>query len=655
MPSIADLIEAISEAVDTIPADYSILSEAVSKGLKEDVQSIGWKNGYYDLTSGEYVSSSTYKCTTEKYDKSLFALLSGWELNDFDYVALYNGSTYVGYYNASHLSTIDQTWDSFHLVTYNANHPDGVGDIGFSTIANANAVNAYQNDGLLLINTPVIYWKPGYYDPSTGAYDDTTAPSTYKCSQFVYDKKFIKYLAGWDYNFATCYISLYNGSTFVSIVNSGNSVPESGWDRFTITVYLSDYNYRLEGIHFSTLPTVDGLINRAIDGTGNIIKWKAGFYSSTTGNYDGTTEPTRYNCSAIMYSRSDLKYLIGWDYQDEYNYICLYNGGSFVRYVNSGNTDGLLLDDWDGFTLTVYLSNVPHGLQSIYFLSLFDNHIKTQVATAAELIDAVQEAVMHEGSAKYYDIYLLPGTYELWSALDRSQIIGTGDQLYHRGLELPDKCNLFGIGNVILSCTIPESDNSEEHPYTRIVSTLNMHNTENILENIQIVGNNTRYCIHDDSGFDEQNKLLIVRHCKFTHNGTESETYMPSPRCYGAGFATGRKAVFENCVFDSSGNCDVQFYVHTQIADYNKSDCETVIRECAFITDGKRAIDYQVINSSTPGGVITVSNCFFADNNEFYIRGGASPTTNHSATVFGGGNSPVTVTNLIEATMYFVE
>ena len=599
IPSIQDLINAIENAVDSIPSDYSVLSEAVKNGIETVVPFIGWKSGYYDLTSGAYVSSNSYKCTTEKYDKGLFPLLCGWTLNEYDYIALYNGATYVGYYNSGHTTPLSETWDSFHLVTYNALHQSGLDDIYFSTIGNVEYANAVQDVGILEANIPVIWWRNGFYKSATGEYDGTTAPTRYKCTQFMYDKNLIDYLSGWDYSIATCYICLYNNGNFVRIVNNGASVPRDGWDSFTLTIYLSAYNYNVETVHFSTLPTVDGVVSRATNGTGNIIKWKAGYYDVTTGVYDGTTAPTTYSCSAIMYSRSDLKYLIGWDYQDEYNYICLYNGGTFVRYVNSGNTDGLLLDDWDGFTLTVKLSNVPHGLQSISFLSLFDNHIKTQVATAAELIDAVQEAVRQEGSAKYYDIYLLPGTYELWSVLDRSQIIGTGDQLYHRGLELPDKCNLYGIGDVVLSCTIPESDNSEEHPYTRIVSTLNMHNTENIIENIQIVGNNTRYCIHDDSGFDEQNKKLIIRRCKLTHNGTDSETYMPSPRCYGAGYATGRKALFENCVFDSSGNCDTQLYIHTQIADYNKSDVETFVRSCAFITSGKRAIDYQAINSST--------------------------------------------------------
>ena len=652
MPSIANLIEAINEAVATIPDDYEELSMAVNSGIQRVVHTIDWRNGYYDTSTGTYTTVTTYKCTTTKYPREIFPFLTNWLINAYDYVSLFNGDTYAGYYNSANPTSITTLeWDSFYLTIQNSGHPSGTDDIRFVTLGNLDEI---QQDSVFNIDIPVIWWRNGVYKIADGTYNEEQ--TGYKCTQLTYKKEYLKFLSGWNYNDQYCYISLFNNGSYVGYRNIGQKIPETGWDSFALTVYLLSYNNNIESIHFETLKTIDGIVSRAITDEPSYIHWKKGYYDPSTGAYDGTTSPDNYRCSSYYFKRELLKYIVGWDFQTDVNYICLYNSsGNFVGIINNGSTSRLYDDNWSLFTLNVYLTTSPVSIPEIRFLQMLNNHVGIEVSTAAELIDAVQIAINNTDRERYYDIYLKSGTYELWPVLDKTQIIGTGDQLYHRGLELPDKCNLFGIGDVVLSCTIPESDNSEEHPYTHIVSTLNMHNTENVLENIHFVGNNTRYCIHDDSGFDEQNKQLIVRRCKFTHNGTESETYMPDPRCYGAGFATGRKAVFENCVFDSAGNCDVQFYVHTQIADYNKSDCETVIRECAFITDGKRAIDYQVINSDTPGGVITVSNCFFADNNEFYIRGGASPTTNHSATVFGSGNSPVTVTNLIEATMYFVE
>lgn len=647
IPSVAELIAAIESAIGQIPADYSELQAAIYTGIQMYLPQIVWKSGYYHLSTGAYTSSAQYHCSTVKYPRSVYHFLTNWLLNSTDFVSLFDGNTYKGYFNTSNPTALESLdWDSFYLSIYNPNHPNGLDDIRFVTLGNVDTIQ--QN----MINTdiPVIWWRQGYYNPSSGAYDGTSP--RYKCTQITYKKEYLQFLKGWNYALSTSFITLFNAGTFVQTINMNAIPPETGWDTFGLTVFLTDYGNSVEGIHFGTFAAVEGIVNRAVTDAPHIINWKQGYYDPATGAY---TDSTSYKCTN-PYKREMLKYLQNWDFQTGQNLISLFKSdGTYVRYINSGAVTNLFADDWDVFTLNVRPASSPVSVPEITFLQMENNHVCIEVSDADELIKAVQVAIDHTGFDRYYDIYLTEGTYELWSALDHSQITGSGDQLYHRGLELPDKCNLYGIGNVVLSCTIPESDNSQEHPYTRIVSTLNMHNTENILENIHFVGNNTRYCIHDDSGFDEQNKQLIVRRCKFTHNGTESETYMPSPRCYGAGYATGRKALFENCVFASAGNCNYQFYVHTQGADFNLSDIETVVRECAFITPGKTAIDYQVTYNGVPGGVITVSNCYFASNCVFLLRPGSSAVDNPSATVFGSGNSPVTLTNQINATSYFIQ
>ena len=649
LPTIDELLAAIDAAIAEIPGDYEELSKAVESGIQEIVHTIDWRDGYYDPTTGAYTSATTYKCTTAKYPRELFPFLTNWLINAYDYVSLFNGNTYVGYYNESHPGAMTENeWDGFRLTVQKSGHPAGTDDIRFVTLGN---VDEIQQDDIFILDTPVIWWRQGSYLPADGTYSPDSP--RYKCTQLLYKKEYLKFLNGWNYNDNYCYISLYNEGTFIGIKNAGQKIPETGWNTFGLTVYLASVNNNVESIRFDTQKAIGGIISRAMTKEPSYIRWKQGYYDPSTGVYDGTS--TRYKCSDFYFKRDLLKYLQGWDFQTNYNYLCLYNSsGAFVGIINNGNMSRLYDNNWTLFTLTVFMESSPVTIPEIRFLQMLNNHVGMEVSTAAELIDAVQIAINNTDRERYYDIYLKSGTYELWPVLDKSQISGTGDQLYHRGLELPDKCNLIGIGNVTISCTIPESDNSEEHPYTRIVSTLNMHNTENLLENITIVGNNTRYCIHDDSGFDDNFKQLVMRNCKFIHNGTASETYMPHPRCYGAGYTTGRKALFENCTFASSGSCTVQLYIHTHQGDYNLSDIETVVRNCAFISQNKTAIDYQVMTSDVYGGIFSLYNCWFAEGCIFLIRGGSGQVSNPSAEIYGGGNGEFTLNNQAGATIYLV-
>lgn len=391
------------------------------------------------------------------------------------------------------------------------------------------------------------------------------------------------------------------------------------------------------------------------------LTWSEGFVNFADNGYIhdyAESETVRGYYRSNAFPKESMAYLYGWNFASGVDFIMLYKNNTAVGYY----TNSLYYDmanqvvsdiEYDTFYLNVYTPNNPGfndtiQMRTVGRLSLIKTveHTKRTVTTAQELISAVNEAVNFASEYNIYDISISDGAYDLWAVLDKTQISGSGDQLYHRGLELPDHCNLYGIGQVVLRCTIPESDNSEEHPYTLIVSTLNMHGTDNILENIHFVGNNTRYCIHDDSGVDYSFKTLIVRNCRFTHTGTESELYIPDPRCYGAGYVTGRKAYFENCIFESFGNCDKQLYIHTHAGNNNQSDIETYVNNCAFITQGKTAIHYQVPWSTSYGGKLTINNCYFAISNTVLLDGVVG------SVVYGGGNSAFTFDNQNNSTIY---
>ncbi len=369
-----------------------------------------------------------------------------------------------------------------------------------------------------------------------------------------------------------------------------------------------------------------------------ILEWTPGYYSFSTGELIEEDVET-YHSSTRLFPQSAEPCLGGWNYQSGTSYMSLFLKGEYVgaryqdEYYAPGNvhvSDNL---DYDEFALSIYDADVT--VQNCTFSSdaalLRDldeiskagqKYVELQVGTTQELLDAVNEARFSESDSVVYSIVVAPGKYELWDALDKNVIGGNGDTIWCRGLELPDHCNLRGVGEVVISCTIPESANSAAHPYSGIVSVLNLHNTNNTIRNIHFVGNNTRYCVHNDSGFGNNHNQIVFENCRFTHNGTESETYwVYTPRCYGAGLLTGCRNLFRRCVFDGAGNADNLLYVHTH---YGENNTETVfcrIENCTFLTKDRVVIEIDAPWDTEYGAVAEVYHCWFSKDDSIVLDG----------------------------------
>lgn len=495
--------------------------------------------------------------------------------------------------------------------------------------------------GLMSGNIRVVWTDNEFYDITTG---NPTSSPRYSHTNAL-PKFLLRFFANWNKDIGTSYVSLFNNGTYVGYMTRTLETNLEYTD-FVLNILKTDYEDYKNILSVSNLYSTYNLIN-AFTSNMNRLYWVDNAFIDLE---DGSeTSNNRYAHTALFH-KSYLKYIFNWNPSLTTSYISLYKNGTYVGYM-TGTLDTAI--DYDGVALNVLKTDYPDYTRTLEILNYktiaekLNNVITIHVSNPAELINAVAEAIENEYKDFTYDIIIAPGTYELWPVLDKSIISGTGDQLYQRGLELPDRCNLYGTGNVTISCTIPESDNSAEHPYTHIVSTLNMHNTRNIIKNIHFVGDNTRYCIHDDSGFDDPYKELLMENCTFTHNGTESPSYMPSPRCYGAGYVTGRKGIFRNCKFAGNGNCNTLFYVHTHSGDNNLSNCYTELHNCAFLSTTDRAIDYQVPSQTDFGGVLTINNCWF--NTGCYVETrGESPST-----VYGAGNgSNVTFQNNNQSLWY---
>ena len=474
-----------------------------------------------------------------------------------------------------------------------------------------------------------------FINPSDGV---ETVDSRYAHSIMI-PKSYLKYIYNWNPAITTSYISLYNNGSYVGYMSGTIDDPRE-YNYFILNVFKTDYPNYTKTLEILNLDVISQKIEELQKAYTYIPEYRTGIYDQNTGVYTIPAQ-TNYICTKDPIPANIENLMINWNYNSPTSYQSLYYKNTFVgtRYNGHFYTPGGSVTNqivYDSYQLNIYNQDVSVAnvkILSNKFIYSNLNHLIIYVTNSTELINAVQTAIDNEALEYTYDIVIAKGTYELWGVLDTSNIYGTGDNIYHRGLELPNKCNLYGRGTVTISCTIPEEDNSQEHPYTTIVSTLNMHNTENIIKNIHFVGNNTRYCIHDDSGFDNPYKELLIEDCTFTHNGTDSSLYMPSPRCYGAGYVSGRKGTFKNCNFAGNGNCNTLLYIHTHQGDNNKSNCIAIVENCAFLSNTDRAIDYQVPYQTNYGGILTINNCYFAAQCYIETRG-ASPCT-----VYGSGNS----------------
>lgn len=81
-----------------------------------------------------------------------------------------------------------------------------------------------------------------------------------------------------------------------------------------------------------------------------------------------------------------------------------------------------------------------------------------------------------------------------------------------------------------------------------------------IIDGLEIIANNCRYCIHDEMG----SKIVesyhhVFRNCKFTHK-TEPNSIWASPRCVGGGLGNGGLIEIQNCEFESKINTSVDYH-----------------------------------------------------------------------------------------------
>lgn len=132
-----------------------------------------------------------------------------------------------------------------------------------------------------------------------------------------------------------------------------------------------------------------------------------------------------------------------------------------------------------------------------------------------------------------YIICLKEGTYNLADGLDITDSSAIG-------VTVPNWATIVGIGNrenVILECRLDSKNQN--------ISALNFKETSGI-ENLSIIGENTRYAIHDDFARESKGYDRRIKHCIIRGENTYYSTV------YGAGTGDGANWKFEDVVFDGT-------------------------------------------------------------------------------------------------------
>lgn len=222
-----------------------------------------------------------------------------------------------------------------------------------------------------------------------------------------------------------------------------------------------------------------------------------------------------------------------------------------------------------------------------------------------------------------YIICLKEGTYNLADGLDITDLSAIG-------VTVPNWATIVGIGNrenVILECRLDSKNQN--------ISALNFKETSGI-ENLSIIGENTRYAIHDDFARESKGYDRRIKHCIIRGENTYYSTV------YGAGTGDGANWKFEDVVFDGTkaganykkGNT---FTVHNNLK--SQKNREITFTNCRFLSGIDNNVKLKTLAYRTATGLDSANDmltnvqffgCEFSGETGFEL-------SEENASVYGSG------------------
>ena len=187
-----------------------------------------------------------------------------------------------------------------------------------------------------------------------------------------------------------------------------------------------------------------------------------------------------------------------------------------------------------------------------------------------------------------YVIYIKEGEYDLAEGITDGE-----NDASIVGVTIPNWITLKGVGdrkNIILQAKFKNK--------MQYVSTLNFKETGGI-ENLTVIGENTRYTIHDDDARNANGYERNVKHCIIKGLSTYYSVV------YGSGSGDGAKWDFEDVVFDGtetgankkSGNT---FTVHNLLAP--KQNRNIIFKNCIFKSANNGNVKFKTLAYRTATG-----------------------------------------------------
>lgn len=215
------------------------------------------------------------------------------------------------------------------------------------------------------------------------------------------------------------------------------------------------------------------------------------------------------------------------------------------------------------------------------------------------------------------------GTYNLADGLDITDSSAIG-------VTVPNWATIVGIGNrenVILECRLDSKNQN--------ISALNFKETSGI-ENLSIIGENTRYAIHDDFARESKGYDRRIKHCIIRGENTYYSTV------YGAGTGDGANWKFEDVVFDGTktgtnykkGNT---FTVHNILK--SQKNREITFTNCRFLSGMDNNVKLKTLAYRTATGLDSANDmltnvqffgCEFSGETGFEL-------SEENASVYGSG------------------
>lgn len=228
-------------------------------------------------------------------------------------------------------------------------------------------------------------------------------------------------------------------------------------------------------------------------------------------------------------------------------------------------------------------SEYGHDVSNItVYVYRINGEIKPKIVTVASdgsgmfttirgAIDSITDANAHTNP---YEIWVYPGTYNTLSGYSDEEIADVQvpyTETSFVGPKLTDGISIKGVGKtrdeVVLTASLdPEVWSTDVRGQ---VSPLNIQGSGSI-ENMTILGYNTRYCVHDDFR-NPSNEVTFrkLKNLKFGGYLTNTSKFTT----YGAGMSTPRDYIIEDCDFGFG----VGIHGNTNFS----KECQIILRNCS--------------------------------------------------------------------------